>query len=184
MSYQYSPYNSKIKSKRTENVSVRKMRAEDINCVAKVIFSRGKESLEKITINLQQEYISDDERMQRQLFVAEIDNVIVGFSRLINFKYFTKTLKATPGYYLMAVVVLPSFQRLGIGEQLTNIRIKFCRELTNELFYFANVQNLASIRMHESYGFKEVERNSSFLGISMDDGEGILYKLNLKSLII
>ncbi len=80
----------------------------------------------------------------------------------------------------MGLLVLPSFQRLGIGEQLTNIRIKFCRDLTNELFYFANVQNLASIRMHESYGFKEVERNSSFLGISMDDGEGILYKLNLK----
>jgi ribosomal protein S18 acetylase RimI-like enzyme len=80
---------------------------------------------------------------------------------------------------LSGVIVRFDLRRRGIARQLTALRIEDLRTATDELFYFVNARNRASIDLHASFGFEELTRDFDFPGATFEGGEGILFGLQL-----
>jgi ribosomal protein S18 acetylase RimI-like enzyme len=152
------------------------MEASDIDQVSIIITSRGGIESEQAKNELQQEFISTSSRIKRYLHVAVLDNKILGFCRLVDFKNFSKDSSMPNGAFLMGVVILPEYRRQGIADALTSHRIQFCEDHSLPLYYFTSTLNKASIKLHEKYGFTEIRRAEKFMGMAMDGGEGILFK--------
>ncbi len=84
----------------------------------------------------------------------------------------------TRNYYrptlLGGVVVTPDFRRRGIGSALTRARVEWIWSQSSRVYYFANEHNTASIRMHETLGFRSVGRFAEIRGVTADDGRSEL----------
>lgn len=90
---------------------------------------------------------------------------------------------APAGHYLGGVVVAPGFRRRGVGSALTRARLKWIWSRAPIAYYFTNEHNTASIRMHESLGFRLVARFSEIRGVTADDArsELILFEASRSS---
>ncbi|MCP3973141.1 MAG: GNAT family N-acetyltransferase [bacterium] len=86
---------------------------------------------------------------------------------------------APDGFYLLGVVVDPEFQRRGIAHVLTERRLDWLRERTDRVFYFANASNRATIDLHRTFGFRQLNHITSIAGVTFDGGKGILYEAGL-----
>src|SRR5581483_7229910 len=86
---------------------------------------------------------------------------------------------APAGYYLTGVLVAPAHRRLGVGEQLTRARMGWAAERAEEMWYFTNAGNRASLRLHEALGFTEVTRDFVFPGVTFTGGVGVLCRTEL-----
>ena len=86
---------------------------------------------------------------------------------------------APGGYYLTGVFVLPEERARGIGAALTQARLDWIGDRATEAWYFANARNTPSVDLHRRWGFEEVTRRFSFPGVTIDGGEGILFRLSL-----
>jgi glyoxylase-like metal-dependent hydrolase (beta-lactamase superfamily II) len=113
-------------------------------------------------------------RDDRVLFVAEVDGEFAGYGRL-------ERLEPAPvgdmppapaGWYLVGVLVRPRWRRLGVGTELTRARLAWAWDWTDEVWYFANARNQASIDLHQEFGFVEVTRNFAIPGVHFDEGHG------------
>jgi ribosomal protein S18 acetylase RimI-like enzyme len=120
----------------------------------------------------------DIHQPRRSLLIAEVDETseIVGYGRV---SYFERPADSPPdvapaGYYLGGVLVDPSARRFGVGRALTVARMEWVRERADELWYFANARNQASLSMHKELGFEEVSRRFTFPGVTFEGGEGVL----------
>ncbi|NNF05494.1 MAG: GNAT family N-acetyltransferase [Candidatus Eisenbacteria bacterium] len=109
------------------------------------------------------------------LFVARQHEGVVGYGRVS----FNRYESIPTGWYLAGLSVATDKRRFGIGRSLTEHRIEWVSRKADELFYFANSRNLASIDLHLSLGFREIVRGISVPGITFRDGVGILYRLDL-----
>jgi aminoglycoside 6'-N-acetyltransferase I len=81
---------------------------------------------------------------------------------------------APAGHYLGGVVVAPGFRRRGVGSALTRARLEWIWSRASVAYYFTNELNAASIRMHETLGFRPVARFSEVRGVTADDGRSEL----------
>jgi ribosomal protein S18 acetylase RimI-like enzyme len=88
---------------------------------------------------------------------------------------------APAGYYLTGVLVAPAHRRLGVGDQLTRARMGWAAERAEEMWYFTNAGNRASLRLHEALGFAEVSRDFMFPGVTFKGGVGVLCRASLAS---
>ena len=125
----------------------------------------------------------DLESDERCLLVAAEDQVVIGYGRVWWFEPDGDQPKniAGPGYYLLGLVVHPAYRRQGTGSALTAARLAWARDQgASELWYFTNANNLASQRLHQRFGFREVTRDFAFPGVSFDGGIGILARCDLK----
>jgi ribosomal protein S18 acetylase RimI-like enzyme len=86
---------------------------------------------------------------------------------------------APAGYYLTGVLVAPGHRRAGAGEQLTRARMSWAAERAEEMWYFTNAGNRASLRLHEALGFAEVTRDFVFPGVTFKGGVGVLCRASL-----
>jgi ribosomal protein S18 acetylase RimI-like enzyme len=86
-----------------------------------------------------------------------------------------------PGYYLTGLFVLPEQRGRGIGTALTRVRLDWIGERAADAWFFANARNTASIELHRRLGFEEVSRRFSFPGLTFEGGEGILFRLRLRT---
>ncbi|GAB3417954.1 GNAT family N-acetyltransferase [Flindersiella endophytica] len=101
---------------------------------------------------------------------------VIAYGRV---SYFERPLDSPPsvapaGYYLGGVLVDPLARRFGVGRALTVARMEWVRERADELWYFANARNEASLEMHQELGFEEVSRSFTFPGVTFEGGEGVL----------
>lgn len=101
---------------------------------------------------------------------------VIGYGRV---SYFDRPDDSEPsvapaGYYLGGVLVDPEVRRFGVGRALTVARMEWVSERADELWYFANARNEASLEMHKELGFEEVSRQFTFPGVTFDGGEGVL----------
>ncbi|NYE94754.1 ribosomal protein S18 acetylase RimI-like enzyme [Psychromicrobium silvestre] len=87
--------------------------------------------------------------------------------------------QAPEGYYLVGCTVPSKWRRRGIGRLLTQIRLEWIAERSPKALYFANAQNLASLAMHQEFGFTEVARGPRFQRTEFTGGEGILLQTPL-----
>ena len=86
---------------------------------------------------------------------------------------------APAGYYLTGVLVAPAHRRRGIGEELTRARMSWAAGRAEEMWYFTNAGNRASLRLHEALGFAEVTRDFVFPGVTFKGGVGVLCRASL-----
>lgn len=86
------------------------------------------------------------------------------------------------GWYLMGMIVHPEFQRQNIGRALTESRLTWLRQYSNEVYYFANNLNKASIRLHAKVGFVQWAEDIYFPGVNFSGGgHGVLFRHEFKS---
>lgn len=63
------------------------------------------------------------------------------------------------GWYLLGLGVYPEYRRLGIGTRLTEIRMKWARDNSDEkkVYFYTNPHNITSQKFHEELGYKRIE---------------------------
>ncbi|WP_404502170.1 GNAT family N-acetyltransferase [Arthrobacter sp. GAS37] len=66
------------------------------------------------------------------------------------------------------------FRRRGIGSALTRARSEWIWSQAPIAYYFAKEHITASIRMHETLGFRPVARFPAIRGVTADDGRSEL----------
>jgi ribosomal protein S18 acetylase RimI-like enzyme len=106
--------------------------------------------------------------------VAEVDGKVAGFGRvqLLTPPPEAPRNVAPLGWYLIGVMVDSRWRRRGLGDALTVARLDWVRQRANEVRYFANARNQASIDLHSKYGFVEVTRDFTDPGVTFDEGMG------------
>jgi aminoglycoside 6'-N-acetyltransferase I len=117
--------------------------------------------------------IADPDRI---ILVSEADGVVVGWAKTHH--YLGASGAAPAGHYLGGVSVLTDFRRRGIGDALTLARLDWIWDRASDCWFIANARNVASVALHERFGFEEVARASEFHGTTFDGGEGILFHLS------
>ncbi|GAA3114960.1 ribosomal protein S18 acetylase RimI-like enzyme [Kribbella aluminosa] len=122
--------------------------------------------------------VADLERPDRYTVVAEIDGEVVGYALVLRHQISpTDPPNTAPGgYYLIGLIVAPEHRRHGIGELLTQERIRWTAERADEVYYFANVANGATLDLHLSFGFTEVTRDFSFPNAPLKPGTCVLLR--------
>lgn len=108
----------------------------------------------------------------RVVLVAAIQGQIVGVAK--THFHGEPDGEAPAGHYLGGVVVTPDSRRRGIGSALTRARVEWIWSQSSSVYYFANEHNTASIRMHETLGFRAVGRFAEIRGVTADDGRSEL----------
>jgi ribosomal protein S18 acetylase RimI-like enzyme len=66
-----------------------------------------------------------------------------------------------------------------VGTRLTEERIAALAPRANEIWYFANLENRATIALHERIGFTLHSRAFHIPGVSFDGAGGGLFRLHL-----
>lgn len=116
-------------------------------------------------------------RADRWLLVAIADTAVAGFARVSEHRPTQPgSTDAPPGYYLGGVVVDPRYRRRGVGLALTVARMDLVFTMADEVWYFTNARNAASVAMHSHLGFTEVTRDFTFPGVTFAGGQGILFR--------
>jgi len=88
--------------------------------------------------------------------VALVDDTIVGAGKT---HFQAEPERGAPaGYYLGGVSVHPDHRRRGVGFGLTRARIDWVWERSDTVYYFTDDTNVASMRLHASFGFTEIAR--------------------------
>ncbi|MBE1610995.1 GNAT family N-acetyltransferase [Actinopolymorpha pittospori] len=106
--------------------------------------------------------------------LASVDSEPVGYGRVA---YLARDVDDAPaGYYLAGVTVARRWRRRGLAADLTAARLAWIWRRSEVAWYFSNVQNLASLALHETFGFVEADRSPSFQGITFAGGVGVLLR--------
>lgn len=118
-----------------------------------------------------------------RLFVALLDNEVVGLCRLYNSrKLAPEKLKfeAPEGWYAMGTLVSSQYRRKGIAKFLSEERRKFLKSINvSTLYSMVDVENKTSLKMHQEFGFEEVARAKGFLHLDFPNSSAILFKLKI-----
>jgi RimJ/RimL family protein N-acetyltransferase len=117
---------------------------------------------------------------QYRLFVAELDGQVLGICRHFHSDRLADKkiiFPAPSGWYGMGILVSPAFRRQSIARFLCQNRFACLAKQGVKLFYsIVDSENLASIKMHEEFGYIEIQRAQGFLHVKLEGGEGILYQ--------
>jgi ribosomal protein S18 acetylase RimI-like enzyme len=86
------------------------------------------------------------------------DGHLLGFARTLFLdSHDVESARPVPvGWYLLGVNVDQRFRRHGVGTALTHARLLWLKERSREVFYVARADNLASIAMHQCFGFERI----------------------------
>jgi len=113
--------------------------------------------------------------------VSVVDDAIVGYARTLPFEPDdTAPADVAPGgYYLLGLVVASAHRRRGLGQLLTEERLRWLTERGAEVVYFyTDRDNTASQRLHEQLGFRQLTSSFWFPALPRGHSE-ILYSLGL-----
>ncbi len=118
-----------------------------------------------------------------RLFVADLNGTVVGLCRYFHSEGLPKEKLKFPaphGWYCMGVLVDKRMRRQGIARFLFQNRLKSFQDQGASVIYsVVDAANLASVKMHQEFGFQELERAPGFLHIKFESGSGILYQMHL-----
>jgi ribosomal protein S18 acetylase RimI-like enzyme len=123
--------------------------------------------------------LADLEQPDRYVAVACADSEVVGYGGVFHHQFTPEHPAAPTGYYLIGLIVAPAWRRYGIGELLTLDRVRWVAERTDEVFYFANIANDATLDLHQRLGFSEVTRDFTFPKAPMAPGAGVLLRASI-----
>ncbi|NVM29765.1 MAG: GNAT family N-acetyltransferase [Candidatus Helarchaeota archaeon] len=90
------------------------------------------------------------EGVEGEMFIAEKDNNIIGFAVIHQ--------ESTTEFKFGPIVVVPIFQRRGIGSKLLQLCINFARSNRVKQFYLkVNDNNQAAVAFYKKFGFSIIE---------------------------
>jgi len=118
----------------------------------------------------------------RATFVGFVDGHLAGYSTVawLAPAIGHPTSAAPDGWYLLGLIIDPSFRRKGLGRRLTAERLRWLQGRTDQVWYFVSSENQASIDLHTEFGFRLSAENLSFPGVSFT-GTGLLFGAELRS---
>lgn len=181
------PYNPHLKSTQPPSgLLFRKPNLGDVNALTRLMSERNpQDDIELLYNRTKREIRLCDSDPLYQLFVAELDEKVIGFTRYIHSEGLPKErikFSAPSGWYGMGILVESSLRRKGIARFLFQQRLVELRKHgASSLYSVVDEMNLTSIRMHHEFGFYEVSRAAGFLQIKLESGSGILFKLDMSS---
>ena len=108
-----------------------------------------------------EQFASDITDDRRQMFVAKANGQVVAYGRVTELAADEAGPGTPAGYYLSGVLVEPALRRRGIALALTRTRLRWVFARTDEVFYVAGADNVASLHLHAALGFQEVKRLGS-----------------------
>lgn len=177
------PYNPHIKSPEPpQELSFRLAGIQDRDAVTQLMAERNPDQEIPAVMNkTDREIALNASDPDYRLFVAELNGRVAGLCRYFHSAGLPKEklLFAAPhGWYCMGIVVDKGMRRRGVARFLFQNRLKSLKEKGANLIYsMVDSENLASIRMHQEFGFEELERATGFLHIRFDGSVGILYRM-------
>jgi ribosomal protein S18 acetylase RimI-like enzyme len=108
-----------------------------------------------------EQFASDITDDRRQMLVAKVNGQVVAYGRVTELAADEAGPETPAGYYLSGVLVEPALRRRGIALALTRARLRWAFARTDEVFYVAGADNVASLHLHTALGFREVKRFGS-----------------------
>jgi ribosomal protein S18 acetylase RimI-like enzyme len=108
-----------------------------------------------------EQFASDITDDHRQMFVAKANGQVVAYGRVTELAADEAAPETPAGYCLSGVLVEPAWRRRGIALALTRARLRWVFARTDEVFYVAGTDNVASLHLHTALGFQEVRRFGS-----------------------
>jgi GNAT superfamily N-acetyltransferase len=162
------------------DLEVRPALAADCRGVAAIVHERDSVPLADARAHCERDIAGAD----RLLLVAFVGGELAGFGRAARWQRPPRGAAgnaAPAGWYLLGVVVRDHLRRQGIALELTRRRLEWISERADEAYYFSNARHRASIDLHRQLGFVEITRDFAFPDASFEEGEGILFRLDLTS---
>ncbi|GAA1132758.1 hypothetical protein GCM10009630_33480 [Kribbella jejuensis] len=125
--------------------------------------------------------MADLQDPEKYTVVAEVGGEIAGYALVLGHKVSPDDPPTTApdGYYLIGLIVAPKWRRRGIGDLLTIERMRWVAERAYEVYYFANLQNGATLDLHQRFGFTEVTREFTFPNAPLKPGTCVLLRAPL-----
>jgi len=171
------------KSRISGSLIVRPAHAGHIDALAAITCERHGGDEDEHRSRITKEILQNPGWIGRLLLVAEADNVVVGFGRVVQYHPAPDSPPnvAPAGWYLGGVIVRSSFRRRGAATELTRRRLEWIAERADEAFYTVDAQNQVSISLHARFHFVQVTRDFYHPGVSFTGEGGILFRAALKS---
>ncbi len=117
-----------------------------------------------------------------RLYVAELHGQVIGLCRYYHSEGLPKEklrFAAPHGWYCMGLLVDKRMRRQGVARFLFQQRLNSLKaQGAKEAYSFVESENLASVAMHQAFGFEEVGKGAGFLHIQFDR-IGILYRMTV-----
>lgn len=117
-------------------------------------------------------YLAAVEDAKRLVVVACSGTEVIGWAKT---HWWDRAEGPAPaGHYLGGVTVDPAWRLQGIGTMLTTFRLGWIWERADGAWYVVNATNLASIAMHQKFGFAATSRAAAFHTTTFEGGNGLL----------
>ncbi len=117
------------------------------------------------------------------LYVVILDGRVVALCRFFHSMGMPSDKKKYPspeGWYGMGTLVAKGYRRRGIARFVFGERIRILKELeADRLFSIVDPRNLASMRMHQQFGFCEIARDKGFLHLGFEGHEAVLFEVRI-----
>jgi ribosomal protein S18 acetylase RimI-like enzyme len=159
------------------DVKVRAAVEGDLTRCAELIVSRTGGEVDARRRRLEADLASPD----KYTVVAEVDGEVVGYAAVIGHTISPDDPPTTApdGYYLIGLIVAPEWRRHGIGELLTQERLRWTAERADEVYYFANHANSAILDLYQRFNFTELTRDFTFPNAPLEPGTCVLLRADL-----
>lgn len=165
-------------ARQTVDVLIRPAETTDLTTCAELIVSRTGGAVEARRARLEADLRDPD----KYTVVAEVGGEIAGYALVLGHKVSPDDPPTTApdGYYLIGLIVAPAWRRHGIGDLLTTERMRWVAERADEVYYFANLKNGATLDLHQRFGFTEVTRDFTFPNAPLTPGTCVLLRAPLR----
>lgn len=163
------------------SIIVREVAKSDATGIAQNISLRPQSEIDYTTKLISQEIEALETNPNSKIFVACVNNEVVGFARC---SYISSTsdgkFPSPPGWYGLGIIVNKSFRKQGVARALSSYRLQWLKSMGVEYFYsFTNSENLVSLQMHKAFGFEKVMTSSGFLTVNYTTGTGVLFRIKV-----
>jgi RimJ/RimL family protein N-acetyltransferase len=144
-------------------LEIREALAADAIAVARLRSDRSGRPYGELLRETESEISSLDPK-RLMLHVATMDGDVAGFGRC---KYVDPAdgdvaENVPAGWYLLGIIVAAAHRGRGVGTGITEFRLNWIAERARRVYYFADSDNLASIRLHDRFGFVAARPNFEF----------------------
>lgn len=165
-------------------LSFRLATRDDCEAITALMVERNPtHDISKILSNTNRELDRLETDTKYKLYVAELQNEVIGFCRFFHSSGMSaqkKTYQSPEGWYGMGIMVNSKFRRQNIARFISLCRIDVLKKMGVKEFYsIVDSNNLTSMRMHQEFGYIEVSRAEGFLHLKFNEGTGVLFKLTI-----